>query len=303
MKLDPDSRRGRAASFIDRHATVLTLIAMAVLVLVPTKIAYDASSNATDAGTTATGAASRAHHAVVRIENERRQRIFDQNGIDKYFCGRTSSIERALILLLGTSLGIRPSTELNPAQLRAKAVFEEVLEELETAPKCEVLIPPPPKPKAGESKGQGTRSENEASNQPRSTPQFAPPTTPSPESPPPSESGISAPSHEGGHGGSGGAGGHEGSKGGETPSGGSPPTHEGSQSGSPPATEGPTGVATSPPGEPTATAPPTHEEAATGSTSGLNEVTEQVGGAVGGLVEGVCTTIQALAGLCHPPTP
>jgi hypothetical protein len=164
--------RARIGSFIDRHATILTIIAMAALVLIPTKIAYDASGNATDAGDTATKAARKARHAVVRLENERRQRIYDQNGIDRYFCGKSAAIEKILTLLLTASLDVETPTEVNESQRNARAVFERVLAELSEAPKCEVLIPAPPKPRPGESKSKGTREEARAQRHPTETQQL-----------------------------------------------------------------------------------------------------------------------------------
>jgi hypothetical protein len=156
------TRRARAAGWLDRHATVLTILCMAILVLVPTKIAYNASTNATHAGETATHAAGKASRAVSRMEDERRDRIYDQNGIDHYFCGKTVALEKVLTLLVTAALGVHhPEAELTEGQLRARNVFEEVREELAEAPKCEVLIPPPPAPKEGETKAGAARANRE----------------------------------------------------------------------------------------------------------------------------------------------
>jgi hypothetical protein len=156
----PPSRRTRLTAWLDRHATVLTIVCMAILVGAPTKIAYNASTNATQAGEKATAAARKAtiagqrtKHAVVRMEDERRDRIYDQNGIDHYFCGKTVALEKVLTLLVTAALGVHhPAAELTADQLHARTVFEEVREELAEAPECEVLIPPPPAPKVGETK-------------------------------------------------------------------------------------------------------------------------------------------------------
>lgn len=185
----PVKRRVRMGNFIDRHATILTILAMAVLVLVPTKIAYDASGNATDAGDTATHAAHKASNAVTRLEDERRQRIYDQNGIDRYFCGKSVAIERVLTLLLTASLGAHKPSELTTAQLEARAVFEAVLSELGEAPKCEVLIPKPPKPKPGEHGSEGAQAEAHAEAHPEETQPFTEP-------PPPSSGHATEPHHQ-----------------------------------------------------------------------------------------------------------
>jgi hypothetical protein len=302
------TRRARAAAYLDRHATVLTLICMAVLVLVPTKIAYDASTNAGDAGEKASGAAHKASHAVVRLEDERRARIYDQNGIDHYFCGKSVAIEKLLTLLVTAALNSHQPAELTPGQLRARAVFEEVLSELTDAPKCEVLIPPPPKPKRGESEQKGDEAEARAEEDPSSTPPFADPTSTSAHEP------VHDPVHEPAQGGSGGSGGHEGHSGDGTPPGGvgAPPESAHEPSGGPapsPETSGPaqedatppptaSPPAETPPAEPPATEATPEEPTTTGSDV-LGATQKELGTAVGGLVEGVCTTVQQLAGLCH----
>jgi hypothetical protein len=307
---DPKERRtlrGRFAHWLDCHATVLTIVCVAVLVLVPTKIAYDASGDATDAGETATSAARKATNAVLRLEDERRARIYDQNGIDRYFCGKAGAIEKVLTLLVGAALSSHQVSELSTAQLQAREVFEGVLDELHDAPKCEVLIPAPPKPKAGESRKSAQQREGQAANHPGATPQFEGSGATQPSGP------SSSPSHEATRGGSGAAGGHQAPSGGVSPSGGGGGAPEGAQGApqgaappestpSQPSSGGATGTTTeaSPPGEtPVASEPPTEAPAAPAATGVLGTVQEQVGTTVGGLVEGVCTTVEQLAGLCH----
>jgi hypothetical protein len=286
--------------FIDRHATMLTIIAMAVLILVPSKLAYDASGNAKDAGDTATDAAHKASHAVVRLENERRARIYDQNGIDHYFCGKSMAIERILGLLLTASLAARPPTELTPAQLRAREVFEQVQGELKEAPQCEVLIPKPPKPKKGESRRSQEQAEAHAEKHPSQTAPLVesgsgpigvaptiPKTMPHPH--------PSKPGHEAHHGSSGGAGGHQRPPAVETPTPEPAAQQTSPESTAPQTAEASPAEVTTPVETPVTTAP---EESTGGNRptpSSLGEVVDEVGKVVGGL----CTTANQLLGLCH----
>lgn len=270
----------RTLGFLDRHATILTIIAVAVLVLVPTKIAYDASNSATHAG-------NKASHAVVRLEDERRSRIYDQNGIDHYFCGKSAAIERVLTLLLTASLQSHHPSELTAAQLRARAVFESVLSELSSTPKCEVLIPPPPKPKHGESSEEAAARNKATHPAPIPLPGLPAPTESQTGSggttghaPTPHPSPTPSPPHEHGHSGSGGAGGHEAPVPVETPA----PAPGGSQ------------------GSPEATAPPAEtqpEKPVAAAPSGSTPITGEIGKGVGGLVTGLCSTVDRIAGLCH----
>lgn len=286
--------------FIDRHATMLTIIVMAILVLVPTKIAYDASGNATDAGETATHAAGKASHAVVRLENERRARIYDQNGIDHYFCGKSVAIEKILGLLLTASLASHKPDELTTAQLQAREVFEKVQGELAEAPRCEVLIPKPPKPKQGESKASQERAEAHAEKHPSQTAPLEEPgsgpvgVVPAPPKTMPHPH-PSKPRHEAHHGSSGAAGGHQRPPAVETPTPEPAAQQTSPESTAPQTAEAPPTEVTTPVETPVATAP---EESTGGNRptpSSLGEVVDEVGKVVGGL----CTTANQLLGLCH----
>lgn len=293
-------RRARVGDFIDRHATILTIIVMAVLVLVPTKIAYDASGNATDAGETATHAAHKASHAVIRLENERRARIYDQNGIDHYFCGKSVAIEKILSLLLRASLAARAPTELTGAQLRARSVFEQVQDELADAPQCEVLIPRPPKPLKGESRRSQEQAETRAEKHPAQTAPLSEPnsdesgSTGAPTSPQATPPKSSPPQHhEQGHSGSGGAGGHEHASGGETPT-----TEEAAPQDSPEASA-PSAAETPDRSEAETPVETSEPPVASPTTSALGEATGQVGAVVGDTIEALCTAADRLLALCH----
>lgn len=283
-------RRARVGSFIDRHATILTIIAMAVLVLVPTKIAYDASGNATDAGNTATHAAHKASNAVARLESERRQRIYDQNGIDRYFCGKSAAIEKVLTLLLTASLNVKATGELTESQLNARSVFERVLAELSEAPKCEVLIPAPPKPKPGESRKRGASAEAQAESHPEeAAQQLAPPASTPPTSTEGTHQPKPSPPHGGGGGNGGETGGHEHKPPTSPSEGGTSPPPTGTQETAPPAQES-TGTASqgSPPAEtPAAETPPPSQ----GKSGLIPSTIESIEGVVGclGKADLACT--------------
>lgn len=128
---------GWARSWLTKHATVLTLLCMAALVLLPVGLAVRASSRASD--------------AIDTIQSERTVRIYEQNAADEYICGRLEVLEELDAKVLAAALLSHKAEfeagELSQLQIEARELSEKEIRGLERAGQCEVLIPPPPEPK------------------------------------------------------------------------------------------------------------------------------------------------------------